>query len=190
MSLILNPILELTSGEISQYNLWQRLTAPGLTPIEREIITSALNIFNANSNNGNSGLFPKQIQPPAAIYQPAAAQNAMMMNALTAPIQGGSPLSPVPPLDQHLLFQHQAAAAAAAAAANKQLRLSPLPAGKSFDYLDPFYSSIETFPINFCFPIKFCCTLSRIFNGSSCVAIKQYFDTPCARYLLEFIADP
>jgi hypothetical protein len=139
----------LTSGEISQYNLWQRLTAPGLAPIEREIITCALNIFNTNSNNGNAGLFPKQQSmannlfpqtgPLGASQNPNATQAAlhqllqqqMKTNNLAAPIPmppQTSPLSPVPPLDQHLLFQHQAAAVAA----TKQLRLSPLPAGKYF----------------------------------------------------------
>lgn len=143
--------LELTSGEISQYNLWQRLTAPGLSPIEREIITCALNIFNANSGNA----FPKQpigsnltnnLFPQAAAAGPLGGnqnpnvtttqalhqlmQQQMKTNTLAAPIPmpvapQTSPLSPVPPLDQHLLFQHQAAVAA-----NKQLRLSPLPAGK------------------------------------------------------------
>lgn len=105
------------------------MTTPGLSPIERDIITSALNIFNANSNNGNSGLFPKQIPP-------ISGNNLfpqMKTNALSAPIPmpQGSPLSPVPPaLDQHLLFQHQAAAAA------NKLRLSPLPAaGKYWDYV-------------------------------------------------------
>ncbi|KAG5673640.1 hypothetical protein PVAND_003669 [Polypedilum vanderplanki] len=140
-------VQELTSGEISQYNLWQRLTAPGLTPIEREIITCALNIFNTNSNNGNTGIFSKQQQPvannifpqagplntnqnanatQAALHQLLQQQQQMKTN-LAAPIPippQASPLSPVPPLDQHLLFQHQAAVAA-----NKQLRLSPLPAG-------------------------------------------------------------
>jgi hypothetical protein len=91
--------------------LWQRLTTPGLSPIERDIITSALNIFNANSANGNfQNMFPP-----------------MKQNPLGAPIPmpQGSPLSPVPPpLDQHLLFQHQAAAVAA-----NKLRLSPLPTG-------------------------------------------------------------
>lgn len=120
----------MTSGEISQYNLWQRLTAPGLSPIERDIITCALNIFNANSNNGNAGMFAKQPHnlfppgPPQANPTNATAQR----NFLTAPIPippQASPLSPVPPIDQHLLFQHQAAVSA-----NKQLRLSPLPAGK------------------------------------------------------------
>jgi hypothetical protein len=51
----------------------------------------------------------------------------MKPNALAAPIPmpQTSPLSPVPPaIDQHLLFQHQAAAVAA-----NKLRLSPLPAG-------------------------------------------------------------
>lgn len=129
LNLVKIDILELTSGEISQYNLWQRLTAPGLSPIEREIITCALNIFNANSNNGNAAsMFSKQphniFPPPQANPSNAA---AAQRNFLTAPIPippQASPLSPVPPLDQHLLFQHQAAVAA-----NKQLRLSPLPAG-------------------------------------------------------------
>ena len=52
---------------------------------------------------------------------------ANTLNAPPIPIPQTSPLSPVPPLDPHLLFQHQAAVAA-----NKQLRLSPLPAGKNF----------------------------------------------------------
>lgn len=134
----------MTSGEISQYNLWQRLTAPGLSPIEREIITCALNIFNANSNNGNAtNMFAKQqphnlFQPPPPQANPNNAA-AAQRNFLTAPIPippQASPLSPVPPLDQHLLFQHQAAAAAVAA--NKQLRLSPLPAGKYFMNKNPF----------------------------------------------------
>lgn len=135
----------MTSGEISQYTLWQRLTAPGLSPIEREIITCALNIFNTNSNNGNAGIYSKQ-QPVANTMFPQAGpinanQNAnanqaalhqllqqQMKTNLAAPIPmppQASPLSPVPPIDQHLLFQHQAAVAA-----NKQLRLSPLPTGK------------------------------------------------------------
>jgi hypothetical protein len=112
-------ILELNSGEISQYSLWQRLTTPGLSPIERDIITSALNIFNANSNaNGN---FSKPIGANNTLFP------SMKPNALAAPIPmpQGSPLSPVPlQVEQHLLFQHQAAAAAA-----NKLRLSPLPAG-------------------------------------------------------------
>lgn len=141
--------IELTSGEISQYNLWQRLTAPGLSPIEREIITCALNIFNANSNNANNpNMFAKQPPPPMSnnLFPPppqgnptnVAATQALHQlmqhqmkaaNTLTAPIPipQTSPLSPVPPLDQHLLFQHQAAVAA-----NKQMRLSPLPAGRQF----------------------------------------------------------
>lgn len=99
------------------------MAAPNLSPIERDIITSALNIFNAN-NNSNSGMFPKQMQPMGGA---SMFPQQMNPNALAAPIPmpQGSPLSPVPPpIDQHLLFQHQAAAAAA-----KQLRLSPLPAG-------------------------------------------------------------
>lgn len=126
---------ELTSGEISQYSLWQRLTTPGLSPIERDIITSALNIFNANSNNGNSGLFPKQIQP-------IGANNLfpqMKPNALSAPIPmpQGSPLSPVPPpMDQHLLFQHQAA---------NKLRLSPLPAAGKIKLLNLKKMKIKNF---------------------------------------------
>jgi hypothetical protein len=135
----------LTSGDVSQYTLWQRLTAPGLSPIEREIITCALNIFNTNSSNGNAGIFPKQqpignnlfpqAGPLGSNQNPSATQAALhqllqqqMKTNLAAPIPmppQTSPLSPVPPLDQHLLFQHQAAVAA-----NKQLRLSPLPAGK------------------------------------------------------------
>lgn len=116
-------VLELNSGDISQYTLWQRLTTQGLSPIERDILTSALNIYNANNANGNPAMFQKQIQ------QPIGANNLfppMKPNALSAPIPmpQASPLSPVPPsLDQHLLFQHQAAAAAAS-----KLRLSPLPA--------------------------------------------------------------
>lgn len=109
-------ISELASGDMSQYNLWQRLTTPGLSPIERDIITSALNIYNSNNPNGNAGLYPKQ----------AGANNLFPQMKPTAPIPmpQGSPLSPVPPpLDQHLLFQHQAAAAVA-----NKLRLSPLPA--------------------------------------------------------------
>jgi hypothetical protein len=80
-------------------------------------------MFNANNNaNGNSAMFQKPMQP-------IGGNNLFPMkaNALSAPIPmpQGSPLSPVPPqLDQHLLFQHQAAAAAAAS----KLRLSPLPA--------------------------------------------------------------
>jgi hypothetical protein len=126
--------------------LWQRLTAPGLSHIDHEIITCALNIFNANSNNGNAAnmfakqppppmtnnMFPPQQQQPQGNPANAQALHQLMQmkaaNALTAPIPippQTSPLSPVPPLDQHLLFQHQAAVAA-----NKQLRLSPLPAGK------------------------------------------------------------
>lgn len=67
-------------------------------------------------------MFPKQMQPigPNNLFP------QMKPNALSAPIPmpQGSPLSPVPPpMDQHLLFQHQAAAAAA-----NKLRLSPLPA--------------------------------------------------------------
>jgi hypothetical protein len=128
--------IELNSGEITQFSLWQRLSTPGLSPIERDIYTSALNIFNANSNNGNSGMFSKQIPP-------IGANNLFpqMKPNLTAPIPmpQGSPLSPVPPvldhaiLDQHLLFQHQAAAAA------NKLRLSPLPAaGKLSPFNFPF----------------------------------------------------
>lgn len=130
----------MTSGEISQYTLWQRLTAPGLTPIERDIITCALNVFNANSNNGSAGIFPKQPIAPNLFPQTAPIaptqnkalhqlmQHQIKTNTLAAPIPippQTSPLSPVPPLEQHLLYQHQAAVAA-----NKQLRLSPLPAGK------------------------------------------------------------
>jgi hypothetical protein len=89
-----------------------------------------LNIFNANSNNGNAAnMFAKQphnlFPPPPQQANPTNA--AAQRNFLSAPIPippQASPLSPVPPLDQHLLFQHQAAVAA-----NKQLRLSPLPAG-------------------------------------------------------------
>lgn len=113
--------LDLSSGEMSQYSLWQRLTAPGLSHIERDIITSALNVFNANNNaNSNSAMFQKPVGPNNLFPQ-------MKPNALSAPIPmpQGSPLSPVPPpMDQHILFQHQAAAAAA-----NQLRLSPLPTG-------------------------------------------------------------
>ncbi|XP_070503431.1 myb-like protein I isoform X3 [Chironomus tepperi] len=134
-------VQELTSGELSQYTLWQRLTAPGLTPIERDIITCALNVFNTNSNNGNSGMFPKQtIGPNPNLYSQSGPiptnqnasqlhqlmQHQMKASTLTAPIPippQTSPLSPVPPIEPHLLFQHQAAVAA-----NKQLRLSPLPA--------------------------------------------------------------
>lgn len=129
LNLTFSLILDLSSGEISPYTLWQRIAAPNLSPIERDIITSALNIFNANNNaNGNSAnMFNKQQQsmPPMGAANNLFPQ--MKPNALSAPIPmpQGSPLSPVPPpLDQHLLFQHQAAAAAA----NKQLRLSPLPA--------------------------------------------------------------
>lgn len=111
---------------MSQYTLWQRLATPNLSPIERDIISSALTIFSASSNaNGNNAMFSKPIQPNLFPQ--------MKANALSAPIPmpQGSPLSPVPPpLDQHLLFQHQAAAAAA-----NKLRLSPLPAAgklKSF----------------------------------------------------------
>lgn len=119
-------LLDLSSGEMSQYSLWQRLTTPGLSHIERDIITSALNVFNANSNvNGsNSVMFPKTVGLNNHFPQ-------MKPNALSAPIPmpQGSPLSPVPPpLDQHLLFQHQAAAAAA-----NKLRLSPLPAAGNED---------------------------------------------------------
>lgn len=116
----MNHFTDLTSGEITQYSLWQRLTTPGLSPIERDIITSALNIFSANSNpNGNAGMFPKQIQ------QQIGGNNLFPQMKATAPIPmpQGSPLSPVPPpMDQHMLFQQQAAAAA------NKLRLSPLPA--------------------------------------------------------------
>lgn len=135
-------ILDLTSGDVSQYSLWQRLTAPGLSPAEREYITCALNVFNANSNNSSAGIFPKQSIPSAPNLFPQSGpiapnqgqalhqlmQHQMKANTLTAPIPippQTSPLSPVPPLDQHLLFQHQAAVAA-----NKQMRLSPLPTGK------------------------------------------------------------
>lgn len=140
---------DLTSGEISQYSLWSQLTAPGLSPIEREIITCALNIFNANSNNANNpSMFAKQPPPMSNNLFPPAPQGnptnvaatqalhqlmqhqlkaANTLNAPPIPIPQTSPLSPVPPpLDPHLLFQHQAAVAA-----NKQLRLSPLPAGKN-----------------------------------------------------------
>lgn len=145
----------MTSGEISQHNLWQRLLAPGLSPIEREIITCALNIFNANSNNANifakqqqqqpgmsNNLFPPSPQgnPTNATAAAVATQQALhqlMQQQMKVAASAGapipmppqtSPLSPVPPtaLDQHLLFQHQAA--------NKQLRLSPLPAGKNDFY--------------------------------------------------------
>jgi hypothetical protein len=107
------------------------LAAPGLSTIEREIVSTALNMFNANSNaNGNSAMFQKQMQP-------IGNSNLFPMkpNALTAPIPmpQGSPLSPVPPpLDQHLLFQHQAAAAAAS-----KLRLSPLPAAGKHRAINP-----------------------------------------------------
>lgn len=119
--------LELTSGEISQYSLWQRLTAPGLSLVERDIITSALNFFNSNNNpNGSSGIFPKQI----------GTGNLMMKPPATIPMPQGSPLSPVPlSLDQHLLFQHQAAAVAA-----NKLRLSPLPAAGKINSFTLFRS--------------------------------------------------
>lgn len=125
-SLNLIIILELSTGEIAQYTLWQRLTTPGMSHIERDIITSALNVFNANSNasGNNSAMFPKTVALNNHFSQ-------MKTNTLSAPIPmpQGSPLSPVPPsMDQHLLFQHQAAAAAA-----NKLRVSPLPAaGKDF----------------------------------------------------------
>jgi hypothetical protein len=107
----------LTSGDVSQFTLWQRVSQQGLPQIEREIIISALNIFNANSNAvGNAGVFQK----PNNLFP--------QMKGPPIPIPQGSPLSPVPPsIDQHILFQHQAAAAAA----NAKLRVSPLPtAGK------------------------------------------------------------
>jgi hypothetical protein len=111
-------LTELTSGEVSQFTLWQRVSQQGLSQIEREIIITALNIFNANSNAvGNAGVFQK----PNNLFP--------QMKGPPIPIpQQGSPLSPVPPsIDQHILFQHQAAAAAA----NAKLRVSPLPtAGK------------------------------------------------------------
>lgn len=82
-------------------------------------------------------MFAKQPPPVSNNLFPATQAPHQLMqhqmkaaNTLTAPpisIPQTSPLSPVPPpLDQHLLFQHQAAVA------NKQLRLSLLPAGKKF----------------------------------------------------------
>lgn len=115
----------MTSGEISQLNLYQRLASQGLPPIEREIITTALNIFNANNNavGGNSAIFGK----PNNLFP--------QMKGTPIPIQPqGSPLSPVPPpIDPHLLFQHQAAAAAA-----NKLRLSPLPAAGNMRFFKDF----------------------------------------------------
>lgn len=108
--------LELNSGDVSPFTLWQRVSSQGLSQLDREIIVTALNIFNANTNAGvfqkPNNLFPQMKGPPI-------------------PIPQGSPLSPVPPsIDQHILFQHQAAAAA-----NAKLRVSPLPAaGKSHHY--------------------------------------------------------
>lgn len=112
--------------------------------MERDIITASLNMY-ANMNTlqqpipqmgGN--IFPAPGNHPAvavaAIHQIMQQQ---MKNTLTAPIPlpQTSPMSmsPVPPIggpdfNQQLLFQNQAAAAAAAAS-NKQMRLSPLPAG-------------------------------------------------------------
>lgn len=102
-----------------------------------------MNVFNTNSNNGNSGIFPKQtIGPNPNLYSQTGPiptnqnasqlhqlmQHQMKASTLTAPIPippQTSPLSPVPPIEPHLLFQHQAAA-------NKQLRLSPLPASGKF----------------------------------------------------------
>lgn len=95
--------------------LYQRLASQGLSPIEREIISAALNIFNANGNavSGSQAMFGK----PNNLFQQLKGPQ------IPIPAQG-SPLSPVPPsIDPHLLFQHQAATAAAS-----KLRLSPLPA--------------------------------------------------------------
>lgn len=111
--------------------------------MERDIITASLNMY-ANMNTlqqpipqmgGN--IFPAPGNHPAvaavAIHQIMQQQ---MKNTLTAPIPlpQTSPMSmsPVPPIggpdfNQQLFIQNQAAAAAAAS--NKQMRLSPLPAG-------------------------------------------------------------
>ena len=116
--------------------------------MERDIITTSLNVY-ANMNTlqqpipqmgGN--IFPAPGNHPAvavaAIHQILQQQ---MKNTLTAPIPlpQTSPMSmsPVPPIggpdyNQQLLFQNQAVAAS-----NKQMRLSPLPAGNCpyYEYL-------------------------------------------------------
>ncbi|CRL07211.1 CLUMA_CG020194, isoform A [Clunio marinus] len=109
-------VQDLTSGEISSNVLWQRLAAPGLSPFDRDTITSALNIFNSNSGNLGAVMFQKPI-PSSSLFQPMKSTNAL---TASIPMSQGSPLSPVPAIDQNFLFQQ-------ASPANK-LRLSPLPA--------------------------------------------------------------
>jgi hypothetical protein len=115
--------------------------------MEREIITTALNIYNANNSGNNSGSSPnvllqkqQQQQQMAALFQqqqpqqppiipPIQVSPLLSQNPKPAPIPipPASALSPLPPtqagdFNQHLLFQHQG---------GKQLRVSPLPPGKS-----------------------------------------------------------
>lgn len=86
--------------------------------MDREIISAALNIFNANGNAVGGFVKPNNL--------------FAQLKGPQMPIpQQSSPLSPVPPpIDPHLLFQHQAQAAAAA----NKLRLSPLPAAGKFTF--------------------------------------------------------
>lgn len=135
------------------------MSQPGIPAMERDIITASLNMY-ANINTlqqpipqmgGN--IFPAPGNHPtvavAAIHQIMQQQ---MKNTLTAPIPlpQTSPMSmsPVPPIggpdyNQQLLFQNQAAAAAAAAS-NKQMRLSPLPAGNCLNYNSLYYTYLNT----------------------------------------------
>lgn len=53
---------ELPSGDMSQYNLWQRLTNANVTPMDRDVIQQALTVFKAP---------PPAHSPLPLIYHPA-----------------------------------------------------------------------------------------------------------------------